>query len=297
MVLLRTEYYGEDSRAASPFGGIAMKKMVYVLLSYAILIGALPYNKSHNSHPEIPQDAQFSEAATDLHTVPENDENRGASKRNVAPGSYDSILQTYRKIVDLAPDLAEEKELCSEAIRSACSIGEPGMDPFIRLAASVINLYPKSVEGWKPNGSSDFGYAIKDINRDGSVELILLRADGTIVAVFTMHDQKPVLLDAFQNRYRCSLSDSGEIFTSGSNGAARTVNRKYSLDPATGQLLLICEFGTDGFDPVTGETSFYMDVNTTKTNLTEAEYTRICKENPALSPAQLLEFLTYRLLF
>lgn len=274
-----------------------MKKMVFVLLSYAILIGALPYNKSLNSHPEIPQDAQFSEAATDLHTVPESDENRGASKRNVAPGSYDSILQTYRKIVDLAPDLAEEKELCSKANLSACSIGESGMDPFIRLAASVINLYPKSVEGWKPNGSSDFGYAIKDINRDGSDELILLRSDGTIVAVFTMHDQKPVLLDAFQNRYRCSLSDSGEIFTSGSNGAARTVNRKYSLDPATGQLLLICEFGTDGFDPVTGETSFYMDVNTTKTNLTEAEYTRICKENPALSPAQLLDFLTYRPLF
>ena len=146
------------------------------------------------------------------------------------------------------------------------------MDPFIRMATSVINLYPRNVEGWKPNGSSDFGYAIKDINGDGSVELILLRSDGTIVAVFTMHDQKPVLLDAFQNRYRCSLSDSGEIFTSGSNGAARTVNRKYSLDPATGQLLLICEFGTDGFDPDTGETSFYMEVNAARTNLTEAEY-------------------------
>ena len=126
MILLRTEYYGEDSRAASPFGGIAMKKMVFALLSYAILIGALPYNKSHNSHPEIPQDAQFSEAATDLHAVPESDENRGASKRNVAPGSYDSILQTYRKIVDLAPDLAEEKELCSEAIRNAVPSGIPG---------------------------------------------------------------------------------------------------------------------------------------------------------------------------
>ena len=89
-----------------------MKKMVFVLLSYAILIGVLPYNKIHNSHPEIPQDAQFSEAATDLHAVPENDENRALRKGMSPPAVMIPSCKFIEKSLILPP-IWQKKKNCA----------------------------------------------------------------------------------------------------------------------------------------------------------------------------------------
>lgn len=274
-----------------------MKKVLLVLLCCATIVGALSCNKINDTNLEISQDEHSLEKTTYDHAAQKSGEDSITAKINATFDSYDSIINTYKKMIAITPDVIEEKEIHNEKIKSIFYIDESKMDWFSRLTTSISNLYPRDVEGLKNNGYSDFGYAIKDINGDDFDELILMLSDGTIVAIFTIHNNEPVLLDTFQNRYYCSLSSAGEIFISGSNGAAQTVNRKYILDATTDDLLLICEYGTEGFDPITGETIFYVNINSTKTYLTETEYDEVCEKNPVMPASQLLEFLTYQPLF
>ena len=55
MILLRTEYYGEDNRAASPLGGIAMKKITKALTAMLLLSALL--TGCAKSDPETPADS------------------------------------------------------------------------------------------------------------------------------------------------------------------------------------------------------------------------------------------------
>lgn len=218
-------------------------------------------------------------------------------KINVTFDTYDSIIATYKKLVEITPDIIDEKELYNENVSNLFYINEAQMDWFSRLTTSIAIFYPKDTEGLKNNGYDDFGYAVKDINGDNSDELILMLSDGTIIAIFTISNNVPVLLDTFRNRYFCSLNSNGDVFILGSNGAAQTVNRKYTIDSFTGSLLLICEYGTEESDTITGETNFYVDIGSEKNYLTESKYDEFCANNKVLTSSQLLEFLTYKRLF
>lgn len=223
--------------------------------------------------------------------------NEQEAPMNVTFDTYDSIIHTYKKMVEIAPAVIEEKEIFNETVKSIFNVEETKKEWFSKLTTSIAIFYPKDVEGLKNNGYADFGYAVKDINGDNSDELLLMLSDGTIIAIFTTYNSVPMLLDTFRNRYICSLNSVGDIFISGSNGAAQTVNRKYTIDSAMGSLLLICEYGTEGFDPITGETIFYVDINSEKNYLTELEYDKFCANNKVITSSQLLEFLTYKRLF
>ena len=223
--------------------------------------------------------------------------NEQESQIEVTFETYDSIIKTYKKMVEIAPNVIEEKEIFNETVKRIFNVEETKKEWFSQLTTSIAASYPKDIDGIIDNGYADFGYAEKDINGDGSDELLLMLSDGTIIAIFTNCNNVPMLLDTFQNRYRCSLNSVGDIFTSGSNGAVKTVNRRYTIDSSTKDMVLVCEYGTDGFDNITGETIFYVSINSEKDYLTEPEYDEFCKSNNVMNSSQLLEFLTYKQLF
>ena len=212
---------------------------------------------------------------------------------NVTFDSYDSIIKIYKKMVEITPDVIEEKETYNETVKSVFNIPEAKMEWFTQLTMSIAEFYPKDYNGLKQDGNDDFGYAVKDINGDGSDELLLMLSDGTIIAIFTTHNDEPVLLDCFRNRYYCQLSSTGDICVSGSSGAANSVIQKYTIDAHNAKLSLICEYGSDGFDAATGETIYFFRANSVKTYITKAEFQEYCESNRAMTPSQLLEFLTY----
>jgi hypothetical protein len=67
--------------------------------------------------------------------------------------------------------------------------------------AGEVNIHPKV--------RSNFGYALEDLNRDGTLELILLLDSYTVLAIFTTVEGNPKLLDAYWPKYRCALFGSG----------------------------------------------------------------------------------------
>lgn len=72
----------------------------------------------------------------------------------------------------------------------------------------------------KNQSLESFGYILRDLNNDGIEELILVREDHTILAIFTSNGGKAVLLDAYWPRHSCVILDAGEIYVRGSSGAS-----------------------------------------------------------------------------
>ena len=66
---------------------------------------------------------------------------------------------------------------------------------------------------------NSFGYILKDINCDFVEELFLVRNDHTLLAVFTMLDNKPLLLDAFWSKNKGFILDTNEIYVLTTSGA------------------------------------------------------------------------------
>jgi len=65
-----------------------------------------------------------------------------------------------------------------------------------------------------------YGYILQDINADGIPELFWVRNDHSIVAIFTYHNNRIVLLDAYWSRYRGYVAWNNTLYTWGSGGAA-----------------------------------------------------------------------------
>ena len=118
------------------------------------------------------------------------------------------------------------------------------------------------------------GYAMKDLNGDGTSELLLLREDFELLAILTLVDGKPVLLDSVQRRYHCSVDENGLIHTQESSGADYTTWRTYRLPPNSGEPELIWEQGTDGHEWIDGVavTKYYKLVNGEKVYVSQEEW-------------------------
>ena len=86
----------------------------------------------------------------------------------------------------------------------------------------------------------NIGYAIQDINDDGIPELILLADDEYvwphfIYAIYTLHQDSPVLAGAYWSRNQCELDKSGRLYVEGSNGAADNIFEVLWLNAESGE--------------------------------------------------------------
>lgn len=71
----------------------------------------------------------------------------------------------------------------------------------------------------KVSQHDEFGYILKDVNCDGTSELFLVRGDYSLLAIFTIFDNEPVLLDAFWSKNKGFMLDTDEIYVLTSGGA------------------------------------------------------------------------------
>ena len=95
-----------------------------------------------------------------------------------------------------------------------------------------------------------FGYAIKDINGDGVDELVLLKEDYTILAIFTCVDGKPIMVGGY-DYYKftttrpyltnCWIYGDGTIYTSDLSGFDRF--RVYRIAEDGKSLETVADYG------------------------------------------------------
>lgn len=116
------------------------------------------------------------------------------------------------------------------------------------------------------------GYAFYDLNKNGNDEMLLLLDDYTVLAIFSFADGKPVLLDNYWNRKKCTIDGDGTIQVYGSGGADNSSFSIYEIAKSDKELVLLEEYGTDGHDPETLHPRYYKISNGNKTPITVLEY-------------------------
>ncbi len=186
--------------------------------------------------------------------------------------NYESIIRMYHRMVEVLPDWAEKHEELETLFYFP---NEQAREWYTRVGNAAFILCP----GDRTNGVAHLGYAVKDANGDGVEELLLLSDEFTLIALFTQHDGKPVLLEDFWNRKRGYVNENGQIIICGSSGADVSSREIYRLDATTGQLVLEEALGLDGHTEDL-QTIYYHQVGEEKTYISEEEFNELIRKAP-----------------
>ena len=198
---------------------------------------------------------------------------------------YDEVLWCYKYAVDYY-NLDSYKIIDNLIDRFIHIYGkfflnETEKEWFIKIATSGYILHPGRYVDHRLENNNARGYAKKDLNGDGTEELVLLNSDYTIVALFSMHEGKPILLQEFWNRCKGMIDKNGYVHIFGSGGADVQSHEIYKVADGGGSLEPLYEFGLDGHEWVddVAVTKYYKTENGEKKYITEEEYNTILEQS------------------
>ena len=220
-----------------------MKKTIVYLLLFAFLLSSLAACK-----PSVPKES-------DNETSIEQTENN--------PSNDTSNEEKYKSILDIYKDVVMNLD---EKVNSKDSPYPEGTKEYEWESAIIVALTTLRLSTNIP------GYAFCDLNKNGTDEMLLLLDDYTVLAIFSFADGKPVLLDNYWNRKKCTIEQDGTIQVYGSGGADTSSFSMFKISDNDKELVLLEEYGTDGHDPETLVTHYYKILNGTKTPITVLEY-------------------------
>ena len=220
-----------------------MKKTIVYLLLFAFLLSSLAACK-----PSVPKES-------DNETSTEQTENN--------PSNDTSNEEKYKSILDIYKDVVMNLD---EKVNSKDSPYPEGTKEYEWESAIIVALTTLRLSTNVP------GYAFCDLNKNGTDEMLLLLDDYTVLAIFSFADGKPVLLDNYWNRKKCTIEQDGTIQVYGSGGADTSSFSMFKISDNDKELVLLEEYGTDGHDPETLVTHYYKILNGTKTPITVLEY-------------------------
>ena len=123
------------------------------------------------------------------------------------------------------------------------------------------------------------GYTFKDLNGDGNPELIMLLQDYSVLAIYTISDGQPKLLDAYWPKRCCGIDGSGLIYVHTSVNGSLSFHSTYQVSTDGSELVLLDEFGTDS-DYNSSEIYYYQVVDGERRIINKAEYDDLLKVFP-----------------
>ncbi len=177
--------------------------------------------------------------------------------------AYDLIISVYQKATSNALLFDHQKKAKNAYDDMFDSEKEGDIEWYNKVFESCLS--------YRSYANRSYGYSISDINNDGTEELILMLEDHTILAIFSMSDSKPILLDSFTSTYKGCISADGNIYTSQCNTPTTTVQRVYRISEKCEYLEQLSEIGTDHLDLERG-TGCYKLVDDEKVAITLREY-------------------------
>ncbi len=173
--------------------------------------------------------------------------------------SYEDILEGFREYATYIIN-DDVQTACDEGVFVPSFIDETNVYRWGCMQAELSIWHYRSI----PKEQGSFGYALEDLNGDGSDELILLLIDYSVLAIFTTVGGEVRLVDAYWPRHDCMISDDGTLYTLSSGGAANWVSRIEYISPESGELEVLEECGCDGqngyYTVVDGEFCYVEDI-------------------------------------
>lgn len=195
-----------------------MKKAILILLCCAMFSSVISCQKTNTEeihHQDTSQNAQAS--IGDVSKI-----------NNLRPtNEYKTIIDMYKEIVDI------------HKIYPPTEAYEKYNDNF--LQKWYREIFSATLIGNVSNNS--YGYAFSDLNRDDKSELILLLEDYTIIAIFSMVDGTPMLLDTFSaNNHYVALDQDGILYQTGYGKGENSYTKIMQLSD-NGNFETLLEFG------------------------------------------------------
>ena len=186
--------------------------------------------------------------------------------------SYESIVKTYYALARLYINYEDEKAVNGTYAAMFNIPNADAQEKFNDLSYSVLCVYPRLFDRENKESYKQLGYTVKDLNSDGIDELILRCKNGNVITLYTMHNGNPIQLGYFWERCSCRIDPDGLLRINGSNGADKSTTQIYRIASGGSGLTLLFEGGTDGVDPDTKQTLYYVLENGEKKHMTKEEY-------------------------
>lgn len=222
-----------------------MKKIIVWLLIASFLITLL---SSCNIRPPKESDDDTDSTSEQTETIPSD----GISNEE----RYKPVLDIYKDVI-----INLDEQMNSKG--SPYSEGTKEYEWWAAIIGAVASFHLST---------NVPGYAFCDLNKNGNDEMLLLLDDYTVLAIFSFTDGKPILLDDYWNRKKCTIDGDGTIQVYGSSGADTSSFSIYEIANDDKTLVLLEEYGTDGHDPDTLADNYYKISNGNKTPISELEY-------------------------
>lgn len=190
---------------------------------------------------------------------------------------YEDILKDYDDLIaaqltgTFRADYSEGRYQEGEALTRAQKRNE---DLGIRWGYMLWDM----TTGLSDPGKNSFGSITRDINGDGVPELFWIREDKTLLAVFTIIGDEPIVLDAYWARCDAVMTDDGKLYRINSGGAANSYYDIMTLS-TEGKLVAEQSFGMNGGSAETG-TLYYEVVDGEQTAITEARFNELLAAYP-----------------
>ena len=186
-------------------------------------------------------------------------------KENLVDNAYDEIISIYETIVEVwRSDWGEEGYPNFTSAYESDSLPRPNGAEFFEWSSMVVEAkYPKNL---------DYGIIFDDINGDGIQELFWVRKDYTILAIFTICDDKPILLEVFWPKHKCSILDNGDLLITDSVGHNSIVYNVMKLNKNSSKLTVLRTLGYETNYSTDGEfknETYYLKENKKTAEITE----------------------------
>ena len=143
---------------------------------------------------------------------------------------YNDIIEMYKTAVSFYPSCTEQK-LSKGIYDGINTIPQKNRELYKKIFISGYNLYLSEYAPlYMEDGRNYFGYAIADINKNGSAELILMTDLYDIVAIFTTVSGVPQLvIDNCKGESFCRIDEQGRIYIQYFDGHSTMYTEIYSL--------------------------------------------------------------------
>ena len=208
--------------------------------------------------------------------APQNQEEIISTDPKIA---YGSILEMYRFAIERFHYVNQNPQALLAELNLKT---DEEKNCFSAIYSSGYLFYPG---GEKDDSQSLYyrlkcGYAIKDLNKDGVDELVLLNENYTVVAIFSYADEKAILLGNYTPQGSCRIDGDGLIHVFSSSGTAYLSHSVYKIANGGKELELIVEFGSDGYEWIDGvaHTKHYKLLDGDKVTITRTEYRTLAEQ-------------------
>ncbi len=196
---------------------------------------------------------------------------------------YAQTLSNYQQIVKERLSQTFEEDYNSDV--QLLSKTSPNENLKYKWHCMIVDM----ISGFANPSASSFGYTFMDMNQDGVKEMLWIREDGVVLAIYTLVDGNAVLVDAFWPRYKGIVTNNGLLYTRSSSGA-EYIDFTIRTLMSDGQWDEYVSFGIDGHTD-DNQPYYYEMVEATQTEIDKTRFEELREQWPFKQDEQPIDII------